>query len=49
MDRSERILYHQIRPLKLAVDWITAFVSETDQPLMPPGFVARMKRSEIRG
>jgi hypothetical protein len=27
MDRSERVLYHQIHPLKLAVDWITAFAS----------------------
>lgn len=27
MDRSERVLYHQIHPLKLAVDWTTAFIS----------------------
>jgi hypothetical protein len=27
MDRNERMLYHQIHPLKLAVDWITAFAS----------------------
>jgi hypothetical protein len=27
MDRTEKILYHQIHPLKLAVDWITAFAS----------------------
>jgi hypothetical protein len=27
MDRNEKILYHQIQPLKLAVGWITAFAS----------------------
>jgi hypothetical protein len=27
MERSERMLYHQIHPLKLAVDWTTAFIS----------------------
>ena len=27
MDRNARMLYHQIHPLKLAVDWITAFAS----------------------
>jgi hypothetical protein len=27
MDRNERMLYHQIHPLKLAVDWVTAFAS----------------------
>lgn len=27
MDRNEKILYHQIHPLKLAVDWISAFTS----------------------
>jgi hypothetical protein len=27
MERNERMLYHQIHPLKLAVDWTTAFIS----------------------
>jgi hypothetical protein len=27
MDRNARMLYHQIHPLKLAVDWITGFAS----------------------
>ncbi len=27
MDRQERMLFHQIHPLKLATDWISAFIS----------------------
>lgn len=27
MDRNGKILYHQIHPLKLTVDWVTAFAS----------------------
>jgi hypothetical protein len=27
MDRKDRMLFHQIHPLKLATDWVSAFVS----------------------
>src|SRR5690349_12872709 len=27
MNRAEKMLYHQIHPLKLATDWLTAFVA----------------------